>query len=429
MSGLLRRTVVDTRPLSHPDFRRLCLGQGVSFVGFQLTSVAVPVEVYTITRSSLWVGLLGLASLVPLIIFGLWGGTVADAVDRRRLLLISSVLTWAATFGLLVQSLLRLDSITVIFGLIVVQSIGFAISSPTRSAIVPRLVPETLVPSANTLNFMVSSFGTVAGPLIAGAVLGHLGYAGAYAIDAALFTAGLYAAIRLPRLPPLGEHITRPGLRSLLDGLKFIGVRPVLVMSFVVDIIAMVFAMPKALFPQIAAERFGGVDATGWLYSSIALGSLVAGLASGWIGRVARQGIALVIAIFCWGIAVAAAGLSHHLWLTVLLLAVGGGADLISAVYRQTILQTYAPDEMRGRMQGVFTVVVAGGPRLADLRAGAMASVTGLTAAWVGGGIACAIAVLAALAAVPALRHYRYTPRSPRPTSPTETPNPTSNPG
>lgn len=407
--GLLRRTVVDTRPLAHPDFRRLWLGQGVSFIGFQLTSVAVPVEVYELTRSSLWVGLLGLASLIPLIIFGLWGGTVADAVDRRKLLLVASLFTWVSTLGLLVQSLLRLDSLTVIFSLIVVQAVGFALSSPTRSAIVPRLVPEALVPSANTLNFMVSSFGTVAGPLIAGVVLGHLGYGGAYAIDAALFTAGLYAAVRLPGLPPLGD-ITRPGLRSLIDGLKFIGVRPVLIMSFVVDIIAMVFAMPKALFPQIAAERFGGVDATGWLYSSIALGSLAAGLASGWIGRVRRQGVALVVAIFCWGLAVAAAGLSYHLWLTVLLLAVGGGADLVSAVYRQTILQTYAPDEMRGRMQGVFTVVVAGGPRLADLRAGTMASVTGLGMAWIGGGIACAVAVVIALLAVPALRHYTYDP-------------------
>lgn len=409
--GLFRRTVVDTRPLSHPDFRRLWLGQGVSFIGFQLTSVAVPVEVYEITKSSLWVGLLGLASLIPLIIFGLWGGTVADAMDRRKLLLVASLATWFSTLGLLTQSLLRLESVTVIFALIVVQSIGFAISSPTRSAIVPRLVPQTLVPSANTLNFIVSNFGTVAGPLIAGVVIARISYAGAYAIDAALFTAGLYAALRLPRLAPHGE-ITRPGLRSLIDGLKFIGVRPVLIMSFVVDIIAMVFAMPKALFPQIAAERFGGVDATGWLYSSIAIGSVVAGLASGWIGRVRKQGIALAIAVFCWGLAVAAAGLSHHLWITVLLLAVGGGADLVSAVYRQTILQTYAPDEMRGRMQGVFTVVVAGGPRLADLRAGAMASVTGLSFAWIGGGIACSIAVVVALFLVPALRHYTYDPAS-----------------
>lgn len=406
---LLRRAVIDTRPLAHPDFRRLWLGQGVSFVGFQLTAVAVPVEVFTITGSSLWVGLLGLAGLVPLIVFGLWGGTVADAMDRRLLLLISSLMSWTATLGLLVQALVHVDSVAAIFALVVVQSIGFALSSPTRSAITPRLVPLDLVPAANTLNFVVSTLGTVGGPLIAGVVLGHLGYQGAYAIDAVLFTAGLYAALRLPRLPPLGA-VTRPGLRSLVDGLRFIGGRPVLVMSFVVDIVAMVFAMPRALFPQVAVERFGGVDAAGWLYSSIGLGALIAGLASGWIGRVRRQGIALVIAVFCWGLAVAAAGLGHALWVTVVLLAVGGGADLVSSVYRQTILQTYAPDEMRGRMQGVFTVVVAGGPRLADLRAGAMASATGLTTAWVGGGIACSVIVLGALLAVPALRRYRYDP-------------------
>ncbi len=174
----------------------------------------------------------------------------------------------------------------------------------------------------------------------------------------------------------MGEKV-RPGLRAVLEGLSFIASRPVLLASFAVDIAAMVLAMPRALFPQVAVDRFHDVGAVGWLYASIAIGSIVAGLGSGWIGRVRRQGRALVFAVIVWGVAVAAAGLAHRLWLAVLLLAVAGAGDLVSAVYRQTILQTYAPDEMRGRMQGVFTVVVAGGPRLGDLRAGLTAAGAG----------------------------------------------------
>ncbi len=190
----------------------------------------------------------------------------------------------------------------------------------------------------------------------------------------------------------------------MVDGLAFIVTRPVLLLSFAVDIVAMVLAMPRALFPETAAA-YGGPGAAGWLYAAIAIGAVVAGLSSGWIGRVGRQGVALVVAVMAWGLAVAAAGLVPALWLTVVLLAVAGAADLVSAVYRQSILQTYAPDEMRGRMQGVFIVVVAGGPRLGDLRAGAAAAAFGVTAAWVGGALLAVVLVSFALL-VPALRRY-----------------------
>jgi MFS family permease len=193
-------------------------------------------------------------------------------------------------------------------------------------------------------------------------------------------------------------------LRSVFDGLAFIVVRPVLLMSFVVDIVAMVFAMPRALYPQVAAERWHGQ--VGPLYAAIAIGAVLAGVSSGWIGRVRRQGVALTLAVVGWGICVTVSGLAHALWLAVAMLALAGAGDLISAVYRQTILQTYAPDQMRGRMQGVFVVVVAGGPRLGDLRAGATASVAGVTASWVGGGLLCAAGVL--LAALSVRRFWRY---------------------
>jgi MFS family permease len=394
---------MDVEPLRHADFRRLWLGNSLGFVGFQLTSVAVPVQVYELTGTSFWVGMLGLAGLIPLVVFGLWGGAVADAVDRRRLLLGSSLTMWACTGGLLLAALLDLASLPLLLGLVAVQAGGFAVASSTRGAILPRVLPASLVPAANTVSFTASNVGMVLGPLLAGLILARWSFAAAYAADLAVFTLALYAALRLPPLPPAGPPAT-PGLRSVVDGLAFIATRPVLLLSFAVDIAAMVLAMPRALFPETAAA-FGGRGAAGWLYAAISIGAVAAGVSSGWIGRVRRQGVALVVAIVAWGLAVAAAGLAPALWLAVLLLALAGAADLVSGVYRQTILQTYAPDEMRGRMQGVFIVVVAGGPRLGDLRAGATAAAFGTTVAWVGGGLACAALVGLALL-VPALRRY-----------------------
>ena len=409
MKGRLRRIAIDTTPLRHPAYRRLFVGQGVSFVGFQVTAVAVPVQVYDISGSSFWVGILGVVGLVPLVVFGLWGGAVADAVDRRKLLLASSWLTWLVTLALLAQALAGLDNLPLLLALVAVQSAAFAVTSPTRNAILPRLLDRSLVPAANTLNFTVTNVGTVAGPLLAGVVIARTGgFSAAYAIDTVLFTVALYAAFRLPPLPPTAEadRLARPGLRSVAEGLRFIAAQPVLLMSFVVDIIAMVFAMPRALFPEVAETRFGGDQAVGWLFAAIAIGAVVGGLSSGWIGRVRRQGVALTVAIVAWGAAVALSGLAGTLWLTVALLAVAGAADLVSAVFRQTILQVYAPDEMRGRLQGVFIVVVAGGPRLGDLRAGATAAVAGATFSWVAGGVACVVVVVLAALAVPAFLRY-----------------------
>ncbi|MEU7883717.1 MFS transporter [Microbispora bryophytorum] len=406
VQAVLKRVALDTRPLSIPAYRRLLVGQGVSFVGFQLTSVAVSGQVYNLTGSSLWVGMLGPVSLVPLVVFGLWGGAVADAMDRRRLLLAGSVVAWLSTVALLLHAWSGLGSVYLILAVIALQSIGFAVTSATRGAIIPRIVPTERVPAANTLNFLVSSIGTVVGPLLAGVVLAKGGYATAYLIDAVLFGAGFYAAVRLPTLAPVGE-ISRPGLRSVVDGLRYVVSKPVVLMSFVVDIIAMAFAMPRALFPEMAAERFGGSTvAFGWLSASIAIGAVVAGVFSGWVGRVRRQGVALTLVIALWGVTVTAAALAQPLWLVVALLAIGGATDLASAVWRQTILQTYAPDEMRGRLQGVFMVVVAGGPRLGDLRAGATADAFGLVSSWAGGGLICALLVLVTGFGVSAFRRY-----------------------
>ena len=402
---LVGRHAVDTRPLAVPAYKRLLLGQGTAFIGSMLTQVAVPVQVYALSHSSLDVGLVGLAGLIPIVVFGIYGGAIADAVDRRVLYFVASVATWAITIALLVQTVLNVGSVGLILVLVAVQAGGFAIASSARGAIIPRIVDLDLVPAANTLSFTVGNIGMVVGPLIAGVLVTQRhGFEYAYGIDAVLFTAALYSALRLPAIPP-DEAAQPAGLRTVLEGLRFIVVQPVLLMSFAVDIAAMVLAMPRALFPAAAAERFHG-HGVGLLYAAVAIGAFLAGVSSGWIGRVSRQGRALVGAIVGWGTAVALSGLAHQLWLVVVLLAVAGAADLVSAVYRQTILQTYAPDEMRGRMQGVFIAVVAGGPRLGDVRAGGMASVTSVEFSWVAGGIACVVVVVVAGLAVRAFWNY-----------------------
>jgi MFS family permease len=367
------------------------------------------VQIYAFTHSSFYVGLVGLAGLVPIIAFGLYGGAIADVVDRRTLYLWSSLLSWAVTLGLLAQTLLGVGSPWLVLGLVAVQSAAFAVASSARGAIIPRIVPTELVASANTLNFTVGNVGQVVGPLFAGVLVTQShGFALAYGLDAVLFTAALYSVLRLPSIEP--DHSgTKLGLRSVAEGLAFIARRPVLFMSFLVDIAAMVLAMPRALFPAVAASRFHGE--VGPLYASLAIGAVIAGVAGGWIGRVRRQGRALVFAIIGWGAAVALAGLAHQLWLAVGLLAVAGAADLVSAVYRQTILQTYAPDEMRGRMQGVFIAVVAGGPRLGDARAGATAAASSAQFSWVAGGIACMVVV--AVAGVLVRPFWNYDTREP----------------
>ncbi|GIG90821.1 MFS transporter [Plantactinospora endophytica] len=411
--GRFARWAMDVRPLRVPAYRRLWVGNGVSMFGFQLTAVAVPVEMFALTEKSFWVGLLGIAGFVPLLIFGLWGGAVADAVDRRKLLLASSALMWLSTLGLLLQAVFRVGSPVLLLVLVAVQTIAFAVSSPTRQAIIARLVPTPLVPAANTLGYTTSTAGGVLGPLAAGLVFSagpvEVVLPMAYGVDALLFTVSLWATYRLPSMPPLddGGAPRRVGLASVVDGFRYLATTPVLLLSFAVDIIAMVLAMPRALFPEVAQERFGGGSAVGWLFSAIAIGSVLGGLTSGWISRVRRQGLALVCAVVGWGLAIAAAGLARQLWLAVLLLAVAGAADLVSAVFRQSMLQVYAPDRLRGRLQGVNITVVAGGPRLGDLRAGSTAAAFGVGFAWVGGGVLAAVLAVLLGVLFPALARYR----------------------
>jgi MFS family permease len=416
-----RRLLADTRPLRHAHFRRLFTAHVITMIGAQLTVVAVPAQIYAVTGSSAYVGLTGLFGLVPLIVFGLWGGALADHFDRRRILQVSTtgLILSSALFWL--QAALGNEDPWLLLVLFAVQQAFFAVVSPTRSAVLPRLLPDDLLPAANALMMTVMQAGAIAGPLLAGVLLPLTGFAWLYGVDALCLLATLWAVTGFPALPVEGASGT-PGLRSVVDGFRYLATQPVLLMSFVVDLIAMVFGMPRALFPELARKAFDGPPEGGFayalLFAAIPVGAVLGGVFSGWISRVARQGLAVVVAIVVWGLAMAGFGLVIAVapWSTTVvlgvaaaLLAIGGAADMVSAAFRTSMLQTAATDDMRGRLQGVFIVVVAGGPRIADVAHGGAAALTGAAAAAAGGGVLVVVLVLLAAVAVPGFVRYRVT--------------------
>ena len=408
----MSRLTLDLSPtrVSRP-FRNLLIGDAVSVVGTQVTVVAVPLQVYAQTGSAAAVGLVGVVGLVPLIVFGLYGGAVADAVDRRRLVLVTTTCQAALSAVLLAQALAGLHWTWLLYAVVAVQAGLFALDSPARQAFVPRLLPTELLPAGNALRQVEFNVGMTGGPLLAGAIVATLGFGAAYGFDAISFGASLWAVASLPPMAPSGGG-RRAGFASMLEGLAFLRTRRVLLLTFVVDIIAMVFGMPRALFAPLADHVFGGAEASaGLLYAAIPAGALLGALFGGWLGHVHKQGVAVVVSIVAWGACVIGFGLTTHLWLAVLLLAGAGMADMVSAVFRIAILQTAAPDEMRGRLGGVFIVVVAGGPRLGDGRAGSFASWFGLQESVVLGGVLVIALTLLVVLAVP--RFLTYDSRHP----------------
>jgi MFS family permease len=414
----LGRLLTDVRPLqASADYRRLWVGTTVSQLGQQMTSVTIAIQVYALTHSTFAVGLVGLFALLPLIAFGLYGGAFADAFDRRRIALISSSALWVLSLVLVAQATLHLGSVWVLYAVVAMQSGFFAVNNPTRSAIIPRLIDAELLPAANALNMASFNLGFTVGPLLGAFAIGAGGYGFAYGIDAVTFAAALYALVRLPPMPPQpldGGVPTRPGLRSVVEGLRFLRGAPNVRMTFVVDLCAMVLAQPRALFPAVAGAFFNsGVRTVGLLQAAPAIGSLIAFAFSGWVSKVRMQGRAVVLAVMVYGAAVAAFGFARAIWVGVAFLALSGAADMISAAYRSTILQTAAPDNLRGRLQGVFTVVVAGGPRMGDFVAGSTAALLTPTIALAAGGMACVGGVLIASAREP--RFLRYDAVDPTP--------------
>ncbi|MCW2842739.1 MAG: major facilitator superfamily 1 [Nocardioides sp.] len=421
MQGI-RGLVADTRPLRNDHFRRLWLANIVTVIGAQLTVVAVPAQIYAETGSSAYVGLTGLFGLVPLIVFGLWGGALADVVDRRTLLVCTTAGLIVTSGAFWLQAALGVGNVWLLLGLFSLQQAFFGVNQPTRSAILSKIVEPHLLPAAVALNITVMQAGAIAGPLVGGVLIPVIGFSWLYLVDTVTLFATLSAVIRLPPLPVLGAVKGAPGLRSVIEGLSYLRGHPVLLMSFVVDLIAMVFGMPRALFPQIAHEGFGGPAGGGLafalLFAAIPAGAVLGGIFSGWVSRVDLQGRAVIVCILLWGASMigfgVAVGLADH-WRTpmlvaaVLMLVLGGAADMASSAFRNSMLMTAATDSVRGRLQGVFIVIVAGGPRIADVVHGASAAAVGTAAASAGGGVLVVIGTVIAAIAVPSFVRYRIT--------------------
>ncbi len=388
------RVVADLTPLRrHRSFRRLWLGQLVSSMGSQLTVVAVSFQAYRLTHSTLIVGLVSVAQLVPLLVGSQIGGTLADARDRRRVMISCQILAACSSGGLLANALLPRPTLWPLFACTAVSAALQAVDQPSRRAALPMLVPPEDLTAAVALQTILLQVALVVGPALAGLLIATAGLGLVYGIDAGSFAAALVAVLLLPRLVPTGGG-TPAGLRSLAEGFRYVRSQRLLSASFLIDIDAMVFGMPRAVFPALGTGLFGGgAGVVGLLYAAPGAGALVGSLLTGWVSRIRHQGRAVVISVVAWGAAITVFGVVPILGVGLALLALAGAADVVSAVFRQAILQHTAPDHMQGRMSGVFFGVVAGGPRLGDAETGAAAALGGPQFAVWSGGVACLVGV------------------------------------
>ncbi|MDF2046317.1 MFS transporter [Microbacterium sp. Kw_RZR3] len=397
-----RSAFIDLRPLTtSPAFARLWIGSTLAGLGGQLTVVAVMLHVFELTQSTFAVSMIAVAGLLPMILAGLYGGMLADAFDRRTVALLAAVVTFVSTALLAVLAWTGLETVGWLFVLSVVNSAANSIVLATKSAITPRLIPRELLPAAAALQGVTVGIMVMAGPALAGVLVAVAGYAWTYSLDVLLMTSLFLGLWSLPKLRPEGE-IVRPGLESLRDGARFLRRAPNIRLQYILDIIAMTFGQPVTLFPAIGAVLLGGgAITTGVLTAAVAAGAFLSSLFSGPIGRVRRQGLGIERAIQVYGLSIGLFGLvlvaaslgwlrpdvvdeTHAavalIVLAAVTLAVSGAADNVSAIYRSTMMQAAVPDAMRGRLQGIFIVVVAGGPRVGALYAGTLAT---LTALWV----------------------------------------------
>ena len=422
-----RPLFVDLTPLRRsPAFARLFVGNTVSGIGTQLTLVAVGLEVYEITRSTFAVALVGVVSLLPMIVAGLWGGMLADAFDRRKVALVAAVFAWLSTGAIALHAWLGLREVVLLYALATVNAVAGTIIATSRAAIVPRLLPATLLPAASALGGIGTGLMLTVGPALAGVLVAGVGFPITYTIDVVLFSAAFLGIVTLPPIRPEGET-QRPGLQSLAVGLRFLRRSPNIRTTFVVDLIAMTFGQPRVLFPVVGAVVIGGGAVTvGVLTASYAVGALLSSVFSGRLGHVRLQGRAVNRSITVYGVAIAAfgvvlllttprgsGGLTEGLGQADLValagaavtLAAAGAADNVSSIFRSTILQAAAPDSMRGRLQGIFIVVVTGGPRVGDLFVGLVAAVGVVWPPLLGGAmIVVLVAVVARL--TPSFRAY-----------------------
>jgi predicted MFS family arabinose efflux permease len=399
------RLLLDVRPLrSSPVFRRVWVGTCLSMVGGQLAVVAVLLQTWELTASPVAVGAIGLAQAVPMIVFGQVGGALADAVDRRRLVLATTLGQIVGAWLLAAQAFAQVGSLALLLALVALQSACGALGTPARRTFAARLLPADQVGAGLAVTNLGFQAAMLVGPAIAGLVAAHWGVGACYAVEALTFLAASYGVVRLPPLPPDGPA-ARPGLPAVVAGWRFIAGRPVLAGAFLTDLLATVLAMPIALFPVVNADRFGGSPQTlGLFLSAIAVGGTVAGIASGAVTRARRPGLVMLGAAGVWGVALAAFGVAPSLWLVLGFLAVAGAADTVSVISRGALVQLATPDAYRGRVSAVEDVVGMAGPYLGNFRAGLVAGLTSAGVAAVSGGLLCVLGIAAVAATNPTLR-------------------------
>jgi MFS family permease len=411
----LVRLLPDVGPArDHPAYRRLLAGGQLSMLGGAMTSFAVVLQIWDLTRSSLAVGLLGL-TFVPVLVVGLLGGAIADSVDRRRLALVTSALLMAVSAAFAAQAYAGRGQLWLLYALAMVQAVLQAIGAPARRTFMPRLVPPEQLTAAIALNTLSGRIAMLAGPALAGLIAAAWGVRACYAIDTVSFLASLYATARLPAMRPAGSPAGQAaGHRSLgaaAEGLRFIGRQPLLVAAFLTDLDAMLLGLPVALFPALNAAHFGGSPRTlGLLNAAVGVGGLVSAVLSGPAARVARQGRGMLAGTMIWGAAIACFGLTASLPLALLMLAVAGAADTLTVTFRAAMVQTVTPDEFRGRVSSVEYIIGTGGAPLGNVESGAVAALTTPVVSIVAGGLGCL--VIAALVGLmfPAFSQYRNRP-------------------
>jgi MFS family permease len=407
-SRRLRRVFLDVAPLRlDRDFRWLWFGQAVSGIGNQVTRLALPYQVYVMTGSTLAIAALTAFQLVPILLFSLGAGSVADAVDRRRLLIVTQIGLMASSAALVGLALVPSPPLIALFVVAFAAAGLGSIDQPARSSAVPRLVPPERLPAAialGQLNFQIAS---VVGPAIAGIVIATIGLPAAYGLDVVTFAASFVGRVAIAPLPP---HATaaRPRHAAIREGLRYAMSRRVILSTFVIDLDAMIFGMPTALFPVLALDVFGtGPAGFGLLAAAPAVGAFAGALLSGWVSRVRRTGRAILLAVVAWGLAITAFGLvTFSFPLALVFLALAGAADVFSAVFRSALIQLETPDGLRGRVTSIHTLVVTSGPRLGDIEASVIAALTTPQFAVVSGGVACVIGVWVVARRFPELAHH-----------------------
>jgi MFS family permease len=400
------RLVLDLTPLRRsPPFRRLWLAQGVSFIGTEIAEVALAYQMYQLTGSTLAVGLISLTHLVPLLTLTVIGGALADAFDRRRVMLVQQTGMLVGSLGLAANAAVSHPRIWALYVFQLVISGSFSIGVGAQRSMTPQLVDESQFMAASALNSVTSQFGAVGGPALAGALIRLVDLEWIYLVDTASYAVAIVAVVLLPRLVA-HENPDRPSWSSIATGFRYVRRQPVILGFFLVDTNAMIFGMPSALFPALATHRFGDPSLVGYLYMAPAAGALIVSLLSGPLRHVRRQGLGVVVTASLWGAAIAAFGFAQQLWLALILLALAGLGDQMSAILRSVMLYRITPGEMLGRVSGIEFMQVAAAPSLGNLEAGGLAAATSLRFSIVSGGVACIAGCLLLAAALPALVRY-----------------------